>query len=111
LLEEFTDDGVLGDGNLAFSHPAAHKTNIWYEGCGSSWTTIAPPMAMMIATLPSMRSVLLRRSGGLPLRPRLQAKHVHCRCLAEGHGDVLPAPAEDALALGAGSFLRGRSPS
>jgi hypothetical protein len=26
--------------------PAPQKTNIWYEGCGSSWATMARPMAI-----------------------------------------------------------------
>jgi hypothetical protein len=68
------DDKVLDCGNLAASRPATPTTNISNEVCGSRWTTIARPMAMISATLPSMRSVLLRRSAGLPLRARPQAE-------------------------------------
>jgi hypothetical protein len=31
--------------------------------CGSSWATMARPIAMMVATTPSMRSVLLSLAG------------------------------------------------
>jgi hypothetical protein len=36
---------------------------IWYEGWGSSWATMARPMAITIPTIPSMRSVLLSLAG------------------------------------------------
>jgi hypothetical protein len=34
--------------------------NMEYSGSGSSWATMARPIAMMRATMPSMRSVLAR---------------------------------------------------
>ena len=34
-----------------------------YSGCGSSWATMARPMAMMVATMPSIRSVHLSLAG------------------------------------------------
>jgi AcrR family transcriptional regulator len=43
--------------------PAAQKTNSWYSGWGSSWATRARPMAMISATIPSMRSVDLSLAG------------------------------------------------
>jgi hypothetical protein len=36
---------------------AIQTKNMEYAGCGSSWTTMARPMAMTAATMPSMRSV------------------------------------------------------
>jgi hypothetical protein len=40
-------------------HPFAIQTkNMEYSGWGSSWVTMARPMAMMVATMPSIRSVL-----------------------------------------------------
>jgi hypothetical protein len=45
------------------SHLALHTKNMEYSGCGSSWVTMARPIAMMVATMPSIRSVLLSLAG------------------------------------------------
>jgi ABC transporter transmembrane region len=37
--------------------------NSEYSGCGSSWATMARPIAMIVATMPSMRSVDLSLAG------------------------------------------------
>jgi hypothetical protein len=42
---------------------AIHTKCSEYSGSGSSWTSMARPMAMVIATMPSMRSVLLSLAG------------------------------------------------
>ena len=59
---------------------------IWYEGSGSSWTTMARPMAMMIATMPSMRSV------------RLVLGRLEVARGVLGDGDVRGHPAGDRVA-------------
>jgi hypothetical protein len=40
-------------------HLAIQTKKMEYSGCGSSRATMARPMAMIVATMPSMRSVLL----------------------------------------------------
>src|ERR687891_1901534 len=63
---------ALSPGVVAFFAP--QKTNTWYWGCGSSWATMARPMAMMMATMPSIRSVLLSLAGlRLPAGPWAEA--------------------------------------
>ena len=52
---------------------AIHTKNSEYSGCGSSWATMARPMAMMVATMPSMRSVLLVL-GGLEIAGRIRGR-------------------------------------
>ena len=42
---------------------AIHTTCSEYSGWGSSWATMARPMAIMVATMPSMRSVDLSLEG------------------------------------------------
>jgi hypothetical protein len=54
-------------GLLPADGPARQKTSIWYWTCCSSWATRARPIAMMVATMPSMRSVDLS-SADLPHR-------------------------------------------
>jgi hypothetical protein len=44
------------------SRPQPHTKNMEYSGWGWSWATMARPVAMVAATMPSMRSVVL---GGL----------------------------------------------
>jgi hypothetical protein len=49
---------------------AVQTRNMEYSGCGSSWATMARPMAMVRATMPSMRSVDLSLGGlRLPAGP------------------------------------------
>jgi hypothetical protein len=42
---------------------ALHTKNIEYSGGGSSWATMARPIAMISATMPSIRSLLLSLAG------------------------------------------------
>jgi hypothetical protein len=49
---------------FGFSGPLPlHTKNKEYSGWGSSWATRARPIAMIRATMPSMRSVLLSLAG------------------------------------------------
>jgi hypothetical protein len=74
-----------------------------YAGCGSSWATMARPIAMMVATMPSMRSVLLS-CGRLLLRRRYRAA-------AGGgdHRDPARASVEEYKEVGAAEGIVGRN--
>jgi hypothetical protein len=72
-----------------------------YSGWGSSWATMARPIAMMAATMPSIRSVLLSLAGlrlrAQPLARVLATPHP-CPLHAEGltlQGAAMESP-EDA---------------
>ena len=69
-----------------FGDPARQTKNMEYSGWGSSWATMARPMAMMRATMPSMRSVRLVL-GGLEVAGGVL-----------GDGDVGGHPAGDRVA-------------
>jgi hypothetical protein len=61
--------GSWAHGNSS-ADPTHHTKNMEYSGSGSSWATRARPMAMMVATMPSIRSVLLSLAGlRLPAGP------------------------------------------
>jgi hypothetical protein len=54
--------GILGDRDRRCD-PTRQTKCSEYSGWGSSWATMARPMAMMVATMPSMRSVDLSLAG------------------------------------------------
>jgi hypothetical protein len=61
LAEESADGGGPG-ATATWSHPGQTQI-IWYMGCGSSGATMAQPMAMMAATMPSIPSADLSLAG------------------------------------------------
>jgi hypothetical protein len=60
---------ILGEGDIG-GHPAGHTQKTEYSGWGSSCATMARPISVMAATMPSMRSVDLSLAGlTLPAGP------------------------------------------